>query len=149
MRKIRDWERRLKASQLFETNPQAGEAPKVALGTPSIGDKTSIAKGNSPQPTIRGQTPEYGEPHRATYAPQQQAPIQQQPYVANRFAPQPQQQPAYSQQQQPVQQASYAQPVYPQQQAAPPRFVPPYSEPQPQFQQPQPAYPQQQPTQNP
>lgn len=66
MRKIRDWERRLKSSQLFETNPQQGDAPRVALGTPSVGG-TAIAKGNN-KPTVRGQSPEYGEPHRVSPA---------------------------------------------------------------------------------
>lgn len=64
MREIKNAERRLKAAQLFETNPQQGEAPKVVLGTPSVGSTGTIAKRGSP--TIRGQSPEYGPPHRAT-----------------------------------------------------------------------------------
>ncbi|WP_202921576.1 BamA/OMP85 family outer membrane protein [Anatilimnocola aggregata] len=60
MREIRNWERRLKSSQLFETNPQEGEAPKVVLGTPSIGNVNTIARGSGSQPTIRGQSPEAG-----------------------------------------------------------------------------------------
>ena len=31
VRKVRDWERRLKASQLFEINPAMGKAPKVVV----------------------------------------------------------------------------------------------------------------------
>lgn len=110
MRKIRDWERRLKSSQLFETNPQAGDAPRVALGTPTVGNASTIAKGNPPnnsQPTIRGQSPEYGPPHRATYLPQQNAyPQQPQQYTS---------QPAY-----PQQQTQYTQPAA--------QFTPPYSD---------------------
>ncbi len=119
MRKIRDWERRLKSSQLFETNPQQGEAPRVALGTPSIGSASTIAKGNPPsnsQPTVRGQSPEYGPPHRATYLPQQN--VSPQPQV-------PPQQPAYSQQQ-PQPYLPQAPPQYYTQPAQ--QFTPPYSE---------------------
>jgi outer membrane protein insertion porin family len=117
MRKIRDWERRLKSSQLFETNPQQGDAPRVALGTPSIGAASTIAKGNPPsssQPTVRGQSPEYGPPHRATYLPQQQMQPQQPLYQMSAPVPQPQQ---YLPQ---------AQPQYYSQPAA--QFTPPYSD---------------------
>lgn len=69
MREIRNSERRLKASQLFETNPQAGDAPRIALGTPTIGNAGTVAKKGAEQPTIRGQSPEYGPPHRARYSP--------------------------------------------------------------------------------
>ena len=124
MRKIRDWERRLKSSQLFETNPQQGEAPRVALGTPQIGGATTIAKGNNnsgSQPTIRGQSPEYGEPHRAARVPQsaysqQQAPLNQPLYQPSRYS-QPAGQPQYQPQQQ-----------QPPAQAAPLQFTPPYSD---------------------
>ncbi|WP_254506997.1 BamA/OMP85 family outer membrane protein [Anatilimnocola floriformis] len=98
MRKIRDWERRLKSSQLFETNPQQGDAPRVALGTPSVGNAANIAKGKgSNGPTIRGQSPDYGPPHRAPYVPQ---PLNQPLYQTGRYdapaQPQIPQQPAYT-----------------------------------------------------
>lgn len=93
MREIRNWERRLKASQLFETNPQQGEAPKVALGTPSIGNAGTIANKGASPPTIRGQSPDYGPPHRATYTPVQP---QTTPYPMQ-YVPQANQQPAYPQ----------------------------------------------------
>lgn len=103
MREVRNSERRLKASQLFETNPQQGEAPKVALGTPSLGNAGTIANKGA-APTIRGQSPEYGPPHRATYTPvqPQTTPYSMQYVPQNPAAAQPaysQQQPAYSQQQ--------------------------------------------------
>jgi len=49
-RKMRDAERRLKASQLFNTNPQEGEVPKVAVRPP---DLDSIGK-----MAVRGQSPD-------------------------------------------------------------------------------------------
>ena len=121
MRKIRDWERRLKSSQLFETNPQQGDAPKVALGTPSVGAAANIAKrnggGGGGSPTIRGQSPEYGPPHRAAEGPR---PAYPQPLN------QPLNQPLY-------QPSLYGTPAPPQQmqqpaQAAPLQFTPPYSD---------------------
>jgi outer membrane protein insertion porin family len=134
MRKIRDWERRLKSSQLFETNPQQGDAPRVALGTPSIGAASTIAKGNPPsssQPTIRGQSPEYGPPHRATYLPQQplyqmSAPTSQAPAYSQQQAPAYSQQPTTAYPQQPTQYLPQAPPQYYSQPAA--QFTPPYSD---------------------
>jgi outer membrane protein insertion porin family len=66
MREIRAWERRLKSSQLFETNPQMGDAPKVVLGNPSIGAAGAIARGNGAPPTVRGQSPD-GESYSPLY----------------------------------------------------------------------------------
>jgi outer membrane protein insertion porin family len=56
-RKIRDAERRLKASQLFTVNPQEGEPPKIVVRPP---DPLSIGNlANEPRPgTVRGQDPE-------------------------------------------------------------------------------------------
>ena len=46
IRKIRDGERRLGASQLFETNPAMGEPPSITLGTPNYGaNAANIARG--------------------------------------------------------------------------------------------------------
>jgi outer membrane protein insertion porin family len=73
MRQIKMDEARLKRSQLFETNPQQGEAPKIVLGTPSVGNAASIARQKSTQPTIRGQSPEpspqYAPPPANYYSP--------------------------------------------------------------------------------
>ena len=57
-REKRAAERRLKASQLFETNPQQGEGPKVVLGTPNVGNAAAVARKPPTKPTIRGQSPE-------------------------------------------------------------------------------------------
>ena len=43
IREIRNSERRLQASQLFETNPAMGDPPKISLGTPSL-DAANIAR---------------------------------------------------------------------------------------------------------
>jgi outer membrane protein insertion porin family len=74
MREIRNWERRLKASQLFETDPKQGDGPRVALGTPSVGSAAGIAKKGASNPTIRGQSPEYTPASRASYSPQASPP---------------------------------------------------------------------------
>jgi outer membrane protein insertion porin family len=55
-RKIRDAERRLKASQLFTVNPQEGEPPKIVVRPPDPLSIGSLAE--QPQPgTVRGQDP--------------------------------------------------------------------------------------------
>lgn len=56
-RELRASERRLKSSQLFETNPQLGDPPKIVVTPPdlqAIGNTAS--SGGS---TVRGQQPEY------------------------------------------------------------------------------------------
>jgi outer membrane protein insertion porin family len=83
MRQIKMDEARLKRSQLFETNPQQGDAPKIVLGTPSVGNAATIARQKSTQPTIRGQSPEPA-PQYAT--PQVAAP-QSAPPPANYYSP--------------------------------------------------------------
>ncbi|MEX2176212.1 MAG: POTRA domain-containing protein [Pirellulaceae bacterium] len=57
-RKIRDAERRLKASQLFEVDPQQGDPPRVAVRPPDANSVGNIAAEPKPQSTIRGQNPE-------------------------------------------------------------------------------------------
>ena len=57
IREVRNSERRLKASQLFEADPQSGKAPRVVIRPPDLNDAGSIAQ----QPTngtVRGQSPE-------------------------------------------------------------------------------------------
>jgi outer membrane protein insertion porin family len=57
-RKIRDAERRLKASQLFEVDPQQGDPPRIAIRPPDANTFGNIAEQPKPKPTIRGQSPE-------------------------------------------------------------------------------------------
>jgi outer membrane protein insertion porin family len=60
-RDIRDWERRLKASQLFETNPANGDPPRVVVRPPEL-SAVGLAAYGSRQRTVRGQSPdEYAE----------------------------------------------------------------------------------------
>jgi outer membrane protein insertion porin family len=70
-RKIRDGERRLKFSNLFEVDPQQGDPPRIAIRPPDARVYGSIAEQPRPQPTIRGQSPE--EPVRP--APQPHSPL--------------------------------------------------------------------------
>ncbi|MDX1947216.1 MAG: POTRA domain-containing protein [Pirellulaceae bacterium] len=54
-REVQSSERRMKASQLFNTDPQQGDPPRVAIRPPefdALGDRSR------PKPTIRGQSPE-------------------------------------------------------------------------------------------
>jgi outer membrane protein insertion porin family len=57
-RKIRDAERRLKSSQLFEVDPQQGDPPRIAIRPPDANAYGNIAEQPRPQPTIRGQSPD-------------------------------------------------------------------------------------------
>jgi outer membrane protein insertion porin family len=57
IREVRNSERRLKASQLFEADPQSGKEPRVVIRPPDLNDAGRIAK----QPTngtVRGQSPD-------------------------------------------------------------------------------------------
>lgn len=54
IRRVRDSERRLRASQLFETNPAIGSPPQISFGNPSIDGLEGIA--GRRRPTIRGQS---------------------------------------------------------------------------------------------
>lgn len=56
-RKMRDAERRLRASQLFNTNPQEGEMPQVAVRPPDLNAIGNLA--------VRGQSPDVSEPRPA------------------------------------------------------------------------------------
>lgn len=60
-RKIRDAERRLKASQLFEVNPQDGDPPRVVVRPPDLNSVGNIAEQPKPASTIRGQSPDLPE----------------------------------------------------------------------------------------
>lgn len=56
IREVRSSERRLKASQLFETDPASGRAPRVVIQPPDLTETGAIARKRSPG-TIRGQSP--------------------------------------------------------------------------------------------
>jgi outer membrane protein insertion porin family len=61
-RKIRDAERRLKASQLFEVDPQIGEPPRIAIRPPDYSSVEGLAEGPRDGGTLRGQSPEEPRP---------------------------------------------------------------------------------------
>jgi outer membrane protein insertion porin family len=71
-REIRNSERRLKASQLFEVDPQQGDPPRVVVRPPDLSSVGSIAEQPRPASTIRGQSPE--QPLRRAAAPPPQMP---------------------------------------------------------------------------
>lgn len=56
IREIRNSERRLKASQLFETNPAQGEPPQIVIRPPDLLDEV-LASEDSPGGAFRGQNP--------------------------------------------------------------------------------------------
>jgi len=56
MRKIHDSERRLKAAQLFVTNPSEGTPPQIIIPPPELQDAASMARRHKPT-TARGQSP--------------------------------------------------------------------------------------------
>ncbi|GAA4435171.1 BamA/OMP85 family outer membrane protein [Bremerella cremea] len=119
--KIRDDERRIKASQLFVNEPHRGVTPSITVAPPELSEvETQVAERG--RQTYRGQSPVAGEPqYRQVQQPSAQPPQYQQAQM------QP-----YGQQQQPV----YQQVQYQKPQAY---------QPQPQYQaQPQPSYYEQQ-----
>ncbi len=60
IRKIRDAERRLSSSSLFETNPSLGDPPKVVVRPPDFED--TLVSGEPSSYTVRGQEPEQNDP---------------------------------------------------------------------------------------
>ena len=76
IREVRSSERRLKASQLFETDPQSGKEPRVVIRPPELNDTRGIAQQQGPG-TVRGQSPDRRELDIDVYvdpAPSQIAP---------------------------------------------------------------------------
>ncbi len=57
LREVRDFERRLKSSQLFENNPASGNAPRVVIRPPELKDIEKMA--SPPSSTTRGQSPRW------------------------------------------------------------------------------------------
>ena len=60
-REIRNWERRLKASQLFITNPQEGDLPRIEIREPRFSVE-GLADAPPRGSAIRGQSPEAQSP---------------------------------------------------------------------------------------
>lgn len=60
IREVRSSERRLKASQLFETDPQTGKEPRVVIQPPDLNDTGDIARQQGPG-AVRGQSPDNSE----------------------------------------------------------------------------------------
>lgn len=56
IREVRNSERRLKASQLFETDPAQGRAPRVVIQPPDLSETGRIASNRNG--TVRGQSPD-------------------------------------------------------------------------------------------
>lgn len=59
-RELRSSERRLKASQLFETNPGTADPPRIVYNPPDTeeGDESQMAKKPKPPKNFRGQSPD-------------------------------------------------------------------------------------------
>jgi outer membrane protein insertion porin family len=70
MREIRASERRLKASQLFETNPQEGEAPRIIVRPPDLNSVGGVATITPQNTAVRGQSPDVADEPRQYYRPQ-------------------------------------------------------------------------------
>ena len=60
IREVRSSERRLKASQLFETDPQTGKEPRVVIRPPDLNDTRTANQRQRPG-TVRGQSPDHGQ----------------------------------------------------------------------------------------
>ena len=56
LRKVRDSERRLKHSQLFENDPVRGIVPRIVIRPPELQDIETLA--SPPGTTVRGQSPD-------------------------------------------------------------------------------------------
>lgn len=70
-REIRNWERRLKASQLFITNPQEGDLPRIEIREPRFGVE-GLAESPPRAGTVRGQSPESHAEHTQRLGQEQQ-----------------------------------------------------------------------------
>lgn len=57
LREVRNSERRLKASQLFETNPAVGTAPRIVIRPPELKELERMAKPEGS--SVRGQNPQW------------------------------------------------------------------------------------------
>lgn len=71
LRELRNSERRLKASQLFKSDPQTGEEPRIIIPPPKIDDIAERPNGPVGGGTIRGQSPEPYVRQTAHYEPKE------------------------------------------------------------------------------
>jgi len=58
VREVRNSERRLKASQLFETDPGSGKAPRIVIQPPNLEDADEFVAERPGYPGVRGQSPD-------------------------------------------------------------------------------------------
>lgn len=58
IRKLRESERRLRRSGLFEVNPAAGAAPKIVFSPPELDEEETAVAARPKRPKVRGQSPE-------------------------------------------------------------------------------------------
>lgn len=63
VREVRASERRLKASQLFETDPASGKAPRIVIQPPNLEDADDFVAERPGSSTVRGQSPDRGQAH--------------------------------------------------------------------------------------
>lgn len=73
IREIRNSERRLKAAQVFSTNPQDGEPPRIVVQPPSLASESGDS--NRRAPKMRGQSPD--EPPPAANLPPASPPLRE------------------------------------------------------------------------
>jgi outer membrane protein insertion porin family len=58
VREVRASERRLKASQLFETDPASGKAPRIVIQPPNLEDAEEFVAERPGYSAVRGQSPD-------------------------------------------------------------------------------------------
>lgn len=58
VREVRSSERRLKASQLFETDPSSGKAPRIVIQPPNLEDADEFVAEQPGYSAVRGQSPD-------------------------------------------------------------------------------------------
>jgi outer membrane protein insertion porin family len=73
IREVRNSERRLKSSQLFKSDPQSGQEPRIIIPPPELDEALAERPDapNKPRPTIRGQSPEQVARHVANSQPKE------------------------------------------------------------------------------
>lgn len=111
IREVRNSERRLKSSQLFKSDPQTGEEPRIVIPPPEL-DEALANRPDAParpRPTVRGQSPEPMPRHTAFSQPKeievnvyvtpkgelQAEPLHEPVYRVPHTAPQPMWQPEF------------------------------------------------------
>jgi outer membrane protein insertion porin family len=74
MREIRAGERRLKASQLFQTNPAEGDPPRIIVRPPDLNSVGGVAMVTAENTAVRGQSPDVADEPKQYYRPPPAAP---------------------------------------------------------------------------